>query len=292
MASTLAVGLAVRPLDAYVGLAKPKGILPHLVTAAAAMTLASGGAPAVSTLVLTLVGGGCVAAAANTFNSYLDRDIDALMARTRNRPLPSGVLKPNQALAFGSMLGLAGVVVLSGFVDWLAALLATEALAYYVLTYTLWLKRRTLWSTVIGSGIGVNPVLIGWTVVTHRLGLVPLLLSAIIVSWTLPHFWTLAILKRDDYARAGINVLPRRGVALWIVACSALTAALSLALIPLANLGILYAGTACLLGAGFLALAAGLTREVSRRVARRLYTYSIAYIAVLFAAMIIDRFLA
>lgn len=289
MATTIAVGLAARPVEDYVGLAKPRGILPHLVTAAAAMTLAAGGAPPTSTLVLTLVGGGCVAAAANVFNSYLDRDIDARMLRTMHRPLPTGVVKPNQALAFGSILGLAGVALLSGFVDWLAALLAVEALAYYVLPYTFWLKRRTFWSTVIGSGIGANPVLIGWVAITHRFALAPVLLSAIIILWTLPHFWTLAILRKDDYERAGINVLPKRGVAIWVMVCSSLAVAVSLALVPVARLGLLYAGAACLLGAGLVALAWGLVLDVPRRAAMRLYVYSIFYIAALFGAVIIDR---
>lgn len=289
MATTIAVGLAGRPVEAYISLAKPKGILPHLITAAAAMTLAADGAPPTSTLVLTLVGGGCVAAAANVFNSYLDRDIDARMLRTMHRPLPTGALRPNQALAFGSILALAGVALLTGFVDWLAALLAVEALAYYVLPYTFWLKRRTLWSTIVGSGIGANPVLIGWVAITHRFAPAPVLLCAVIVLWTLPHFWTLAVLRADDYERVGIDVLPKRGVAIWVIVCSSLAVAISLVLVPVARLGHFYSVAASLLGAGLLALASGLILDVPRRAAGRLYAYSIFYIAALFGAMIIDR---
>lgn len=289
MATATAPNVAIRPLNAYLNLAKPRAILPHLITAAAAMFLAAGGAPPVSTLLLTLLGGGYVAASANTFNSYLDRDIDALMARTRHRPLPSDLVKPNQALAFGVGIGLIGVLILSEFVNWAAAMLAVIALVYYILPYTLWLKRRTYFSAIIGSGIGAIPPLIGWTAVTHRIELTPFLLAAIIILWTLPHFWTLAIFRRDDYAQAGLRILPEKGVAAWIIACSLLLVATTLLLVPAADLGPFYAGTACVLGAGFLYLALRMNHGEPLRTAWHLYGYSIFYIAVLFGAMIIDR---
>jgi protoheme IX farnesyltransferase len=245
------------------------------ITAAAAMFLAAKGAPPAATLLFTLLGGGCVAAAANTFNSYLDRDIDALMARTRHRLLPSGRVRPNHALAFGTSIGLIGVLILSGFVNWAAAMLAVVALVYYILPYTLWLKRRTYWSAIIGSGIGAIPPLIGWAAVTHRIELTPFLLSAIIILWTLPHFWTLAIFRRSDYEQAGLRILPEKGVASWIIACSSLLVATTLFLVPAADLGLFYLGTACFLGVGFLYLALRMNHGEPLRTAWHLYGYSI-----------------
>jgi protoheme IX farnesyltransferase len=284
-----APSIAIGPVYAYINLAKPKAVLPHFVTAAAAMVLATGGAPPVSTLVLTLLGGGCVAAAANTLNCVVDRDIDALMARTRNRPLPSGLISPKQALAFAAVMGLAGVATLEAFVNRPAAVLAVLALAYYVLAYTLWLKRRTYWSAIIGSAIGAIPPLIGWVAVTDRIGPTPFLLSGVVILWTLPHFWALAVFRRDEYAKAGLRILPEKGVGTWMVACSLLLMPTCLLLVPVAGLGGLYFMTASLLGGGLVYLTARMNRRKPVPEARRLYAYSILYIAVVFGAMIIDR---
>jgi protoheme IX farnesyltransferase len=289
MATATAQQAVIRPLQAYLDLTRPKAVLPHLVTAAAAMFLAAGGVPPPATLLFTLLGGGCVAAAANTFNSYLDRDIDALMARTCRRPLPGGLVRPGQALALGLGIGLAGIAILSGLVDLAAAMLAVTALLYYVVPYTLWLKRRTYWSAIIGSTIGAFPPLIGWTVLTHRIEPTPFLLAAIIILWTLPHFWTLALFRRSDYARAGLRILPEKGVFAGILAGSVLMVAVSLLLVPVAGLGLFYTGVASVTGAIFLYLTPRLKRGEHAWVARRLYGYSIFYIAVLFGAMIIDR---
>jgi protoheme IX farnesyltransferase len=289
MATLTAQPAVIRPLQAYLDLTRPKAVLPHLVTAAAAMFLAAGGVPPAATLLFTLLGGGCVAAAANTFNSYLDRDIDALMARTCRRPLPAGLVRPGPALALGLGISLAGIAILSGLVDLVAAMLAVTALLYYVVPYTLWLKRRTYWSAIIGSTIGAFPPLIGWTVLTHRLGPTPFLLAAIIILWTLPHFWTLALFRRSDYARAGLRILPEKGVPAGIFACSLLMVAVSLFLVPVAGLGPFYTGVAAVTGAVFLYLAPRPKQGYHIWAARRLYGYSIFYIAVLFGAMIIDR---
>jgi protoheme IX farnesyltransferase len=279
---------AASSFGAYLSLTKPRGIPPHFITAAAAMYLAAGGSPPASTLVFTLTGGGLVAAAANTFNSYLDRDIDVLMERTRHRPLPSGKVKPAQALAFGSLLGLAGVLILSVLVNMAAALLAVFALVYYMLPYTLWLKRRTFWGTVIGSGIGALPPLIGWMAVTSRLEPTAFILTAIIILWTLPHFWSLAVFRRSDYKRAGLNVLPRKGAAWWIRACAVLMAAASLWLAAIAGMGVFYLGAATLLGVAFLYLAVRLDDRRPSPTARVFYIFSIIYIASIFIAMIVD----
>jgi len=280
--------LTARPLAAYLRLAKPRGILPHFITAAAAMFMVAGDMPRASTLGFTLMGGGLVAAAANTLNSYLDRDIDALMERTRHRPLPSGQVRPIHALAFAAATGLAGVLILGGLVNWVAAALATAALLYYILPYTLWLKRRTYWSAVIGSGAGALPPLIGWAAVTTQLTLTPFLLSLIIMLWTIPHFWALAVFRRSDYQRAGLAVLPRRGASAWIITCSSLLAGTSLLLAPVAHLGLFYLGAASLLGAGFWYLAIRM-KHGEPPPAHRFYAYSICYMALLFGAMIVDR---
>lgn len=288
--ATVAIGhTSMTVLMDYLRLAKPRAILPHFITAASAMCLAAKGAPPAFTLLFTLLGGGCVAAAANTFNSYLDRDIDALMARTRHRPLPSAQLSPNHALAFGISMGLIGVLILSGLVSWAAVTLAAIALVYYILPYTLWLKRRTQWSVLVGSGIGAMTPLIGWVAVTNRIEPTPFLLSVIIILWTLPHFWALAVFRRNDYEQAGLRVLPAKGVASWIIVCSLLLVAATFLLVPTADLGIFYLGTASVLGAGFLYLALRMNHREPLRTAWQLYGYSIFYIAFLFGAMIVDR---
>jgi heme o synthase len=288
MATASAIRAKIRPLSSYFSLAKPGGVLPHFITTMAAMCLASGGAPQLPVLWLTLLGGGCVAAAANTFNSYFDRDIDVLMERTRKRPLPSGRVTPVRSLFFGTSLGIAGMLILGIFVNPLSAALAVGALLYYIIPYTLWLKRRTFWSAIIGSGIGAIPPLIGWAAVTDKFTPAPFLISAIIMFWTLPHFWALAICRRSDYAQAGLEMLPARGAKPWILFCASLLVAATLILPPLGNLGFIYLVTASLLGIGFLGLALRMNEE-NISLAWNLYRYSILYIAILFGAMIIDK---
>jgi protoheme IX farnesyltransferase len=287
--ATVATRQTYTPVIDFLRLAKPRAILPHFITAAAAMFLAARGVPNADTLLFTLLGGGCMAAAANTFNSYLDRDIDALMARTRNRPLPSLRLNPNHAIAFGVGISLAGIFILSVFVSWLTALLAIFSLAYYILPYTLWLKRRSHWGVIVGSGAGAITPLIGWVAVTSRLELMPFLLSAIIVLWTLPHFWALAVFRQSDYERAGIRALPPGGVIPWLSVCSLLLVAATLVLGLTADLGLFYLVAAFILGGGFLYLALGLNRTELSAPAHRLYRYSIFYISFLFLAMIADK---
>jgi len=288
MAVIAAPRVTIRSLGAYLALAKPVAILPHFVTAAAAMFLAAGGAPPPATLLFTMLGGGCVAAAANALNSYMDRDIDALMARTRRRPLPAGRVNPDASLLFAAGLGLTGLFILGGLVNRSAAALALAALAYYVLPYTLWLKRRTYWSAVVGSGAGAIPPLLGWAAMTNRIEPAPFLLASVVVLWTLPHFWTLAISRRDDYKRAGLKVLPQKGVAAAIVICSLLLVAVSLALVRAAGLGAFYLVSAAALGAVFLFLAFRMSFGGIPRTAGRFFAYSVFYIAALFGAMIVD----
>ena len=273
----------------YLEVAKPRGILPHLATAAAGMVLAAEGSPQLSRLAFTLLGGACLAAAANAFNSYLDRDIDALMTRTAHRPLPSRRVSPDHALIFGVGVGIVGVSILSLFVNWPAATLAVVALCYYA-AYTLFLKRRSYWAAVIGSGVGAMPPLIGWVAVTQRIEMTPFILSGIIVLWTLPHFWALATFRRADFERARLRVLPAKGAAVWVIISSSLLVVASLLVALSAQLSFFYLTAAAVLGLGFLTLALGMKGKDPANGARRLYRYSIFYIAVLFVVMIVDGF--
>lgn len=285
--------VTVKPISVfadYLSLAKLKSIIPHLVTAAAAMFLAAKGLPVVSTLVLTLTGGGLVAAASNTLNNYLDRDLDKNMLRTDSRPLPSGRLHPSYALLFSCLSAVAGLIILGVLVNITTAFLALGALIYYVIVYTLFLKRRTYWSAIIGSGVGALTPLIGWAAVTNRWSITPFILSAVIILWTLPHFWSLAIYRRKDYNHAGIQTLPPKGPVFWINVCSILLVSVSIVLVPAAGLNRIYLVTAGVLGGPFIFLSFLMYNQKSQS-SRILHLYSIVYISLLFTAMIIDRLL-
>jgi protoheme IX farnesyltransferase len=273
----------------YLRLAKPRAILPHLITAASAMFLAVKGVPPLYTLFLTLIGGGLVAAASNTLNCYFDRELDRRMARTRSRPLPAGRITPQQALTFGIVIGAVGLLILDRFAGVTAAILAFVALVYYVFAYTLFLKWRAPWNVLIGSGVGGLTPLIGWAAVTNRLAATPFLLSAIIILWTLPHFWSLAVSRRTDYERAGIKALPPKGVTAMTITSSILLVVVSLLLAPAAHLGFIYLGVASVLGAGFLYLALQMKQQEPSSTAWRFHSYSIFYVAFLFVAMIANE---
>ncbi len=273
----------------YLRLGKPVAILPHLITAASTMFLAVNGLPPLSTLILTLLGGGLVAAAANTFNCYFDRELDKRMDRTRLRPLPAGRVSPYQALTFGIITGTAGLLILGQFVGLATAALAFFALFYYACAYTLLLKTHTPWSILIGSGVGAITPLIGWIAVTKSVEATPLILSLIIILWTLPHFWALAIFRHKDYEKAGLRVMPRSSVNVWIITSSILLACVTILLKLVAGLGLFYLLIAIVLGLGFIFLALGLRHTGHLSKARRLYMYSIFYIALLFIVIIIDR---
>ncbi len=279
--------LSVAAARDYLRLAKPGAVAAHVVTAAAAMFLAAGGVPAGLTLFWTLLGGALTAGGANALNCYLDRDIDGWMARTRRRPLPAGRLEAAPALAFGVGLTAVGLAILAGFVSRYAAGLALVASLYYVVIYTLWLKRRTAWSVVVGSGIGAFPPLVGWVAVTGGLGLTPFLLSAVIALWTLPHVWALALSRRREYDSAGVALLPT-GIAInGTVAAVVALVGVSVALALTAGMGVLYLAAAGVLGAYFVYLAIRLRRAQIE--ARGLYRYSIVYLVLLFGAMMADR---
>src|SRR3954451_24265057 len=195
-------------LAAYVALTKPRIIELLLITTLPTMIVAQRGLPSGWLMLATLVGGSLAAGGANAINMYVDRDIDRLMGRTRNRPLVTGVVTPVEALVFAIALEVAAFVELWLIVNPLSAVLAVSATLFYVFVYTLWLKRSTANNIVIGGAAGAVPVLVGWAAVTGSLGLAPWVLFAIIFAWTPPHFWALAIRYRDDYARAEVPMLP------------------------------------------------------------------------------------
>jgi protoheme IX farnesyltransferase len=251
-------------------LTKPRIIELLLVTTIPTMLLAQRGLPSVRLLVFTLIGGAFAAGSANTFNCYLDRDIDALMKRTSRRPLarkaPFAVIRPTEALVFGVVLGAAATLLLGLLVNWLAAALADGAILFYVFVYTLGLKRRTASNIVIGGAAGCFPVLVGWSAVTGTVTLPAVVLFAVIFFWTPPHFWALAMKFRDDYAAASVPMLPvvapASVVARKILFYSYVMVAATLALAPYA--GWLYTASAVALGVWFLAEAHRLRARVAR----------------------------
>ena len=282
-------------LVTYVRLTKPRIILLLLVTTVPAMVLAARGMPS-PWLVLATLGGGTIAAgSANAINCYLDRDVDQVMRRTRRRPLPAHQVSPESALRFGYFLGAASFLFLSIAVNVLAASLALSAIAFYVFVYTLWLKRTTTQNIVIGGAAGAVPALVGWAAVTGSVGLPAWVLFAIVFVWTPPHFWALALRYRADYAAAGIPMLPvvrgeeetRRQILLYSLALFATT----MVLYPVGHMGPTYLAAAIILGGLFVYRALRLWRERTPALAVSLFKFSIAYLALLFAAVAADAVL-
>ena len=277
---------------AYVALTKPRIIELLLVTTLPTMLVAKRGVPSVVLMVATLVGGAMAAGGANAFNMVLDRDIDRVMHRTRNRPLVTGEVTPRAATVFACVLEAAAFAELWGAVNALAAVLAVAATAFYVVVYTLLLKRSSSQNIVIGGAAGAVPVLVGWAAVTDRLGWAPLVLFAVIVIWTPPHFWALAIRYRDDYAAAHVPMLPvvatfrrtARQILLYTVALVGVTALF----VPVGHMGPVYIVSAAVLGGLFVLFAWRLLREQTSRAAMALFRYSITYLTLLFVAMAAD----
>ena len=279
----------------FLSLTKPRVISLLLLTTLAAMLLASQTLPAPGTVVATLVGGFLAAGAAGALNCYFDRDIDGVMSRTRRRPLPSGRLAPAQALWFGLALAVLSLLVLWRGANLTAALLAQAGIVYYVVIYTLWLKRTSVQNIVIGGGAGAIPPLVGWAAVTGGLSPLAIALFIIIFCWTPPHFWALALVRRQEYARAEVPMLPVvAGVpsaTRHILGYTALLVAISLLPPALGWMGAAYALAAGLLGGLFLIYATRLWQHPSPRAAWRLYGYSLVYLALLFIAMAADHWL-
>jgi protoheme IX farnesyltransferase len=277
---------------AYFLLTKPRIIELLLVTTVPTMFIAARGVPSPWLMAATLFGGSLSAASANVLNCYLDRDIDALMRRTARRPLPTHRVDPGDALRFGLVLGVAGFVWLWAAVNLLSAVLATSAILFYVFVYTLGLKRRSTQNIVIGGAAGAVPVLVGWSAVTGRVELPALVLFAIIFYWTPPHFWALSLRFKDDYAAAGVPMLPvvrgARETSTQILYYTVLLVAVTLLLYPAGRMGALYLAAAVVLGGAFIWRALELRRDLDGRRAIRLFSFSNTYLALLFLAMALD----
>jgi len=284
-------------VGAYVALTKPRIIELLLVTTLPTMVVAQRGLPPVGLMVATLVGGALAAGGANAINMYVDRDIDRVMKRTKNRPLVTGAVTPAAALSFALVLEVAAFVELWLAVNLLSAVLAISATLFYVFVYTLWLKRRSSQNIVIGGAAGAVPVLVGWAAVTNSLAWPPVVMFAIIFIWTPPHFWSLAVRYKEDYAAADVPMLPvvasMKRTTTEIVYYTVALVAVSFLLGPVAHLGWVYMITAAVLGAGFLYFVTRLwglaqNSEVGGRDAMRVFGFSITYLTVLFVAMAAD----
>ncbi len=282
---------------AYLALTKPRIIELLLVTTVPTMVLAAQGMPSLGLVLATLVGGSLAAGSANALNCYYDRDIDVLMHRTERRPLARAAVAPRRALVFGLVLGALATVGLAFTTNVLSALLAVAAIAFYVLVYTMLLKRRTSQNIVWGGAAGCMPVLIGWSAVTDTVSWAALVLFLVIFFWTPPHFWALAMRFRDDYAAASVPMLPVVAsptvVASRIVAYSWVMVATSLLLVPLGASGLFYGVSAVVLGTVFLREAHLLRSRVragDEVSPMRLFHWSITYLALLFLAVAVDQF--
>jgi len=280
---------------AYLALTKPRIIELLLVTTVPTMVVAERGLPSFWLVVATVAGGAMAAGGANAINMYVDRDIDKVMQRTRNRPLVTGVISPRAALTFAIALEIVAFLFLWATVNLLSAVLAVSATLFYVFVYTLWLKRTSTRNIVIGGAAGAVPVLVGWSAVTNSLSWAPIVLFGVIFYWTPPHFWALAIKYKDDYAAADVPMLPAvaslKTTATRIVGYTVVLWALTLLFDPVAGMGDLYLGSAIVLGGIFTGLAVQLTRKTTPAAAMRLFSYSITYISLLFGAMALDQLL-
>lgn len=281
-------------IGGYIALTKPRIIELLLITTVPTMVVAENGWPGWGLVLITLVGGSLAAGGANAINMYIDRDIDALMERTKTRPLVTGLISPRNALVFAVSLEVLAFAVLWAGANLLSGLLALSATFFYVFVYSLWLKRTSKQNIVIGGAAGAVPVLVGWAAVTNTLTWTPWLLFLLIFLWTPPHFWALAIKHKDDYQAAGVPMLPVvesksrviRSMVLYTIAL----VACSLVVVPVAETGWVYGITAAVLGAAFLWGTIALSRVDSPGASMRLFSFSITYISVLFVALTVDVF--
>jgi heme o synthase len=293
--TTVAVPSWRSTVGAYVNLMKPHVTVLLLGTTLASMVVAAGGFPDVWLVAATLLGGAMAAGSANAINCYWDRDIDQVMTRTRGRSLPAERLSDSQALIFGLGLGFASFIIFFRFVNPLSAVLATSAIVFYVVVYTMWLKRTTPQNIVIGGAAGAVPVLVGWAAVTNTISLTSIWMFLIIFLWTPPHFWALSLLLKKDYARANVPMLPvvagERETHRQIVLYTLLLVAASLILFGIGAMGYLYLAGAVAFGLGLLALGLLLAHFKTQKYARLMFWFSNYYLALIFAVMVVDRVL-
>jgi protoheme IX farnesyltransferase len=301
MASTVGTTPELKPpslkqtVRTYLELTKLPIVLLLLFTTLTAIMIASNGRPEAGILIPTLLGGALSAAGASVINQYYDRDMDAKMSRTARRPIPSGRVEPMNALLFGLALLVWSTLILGVFVNWLAAALALAGAVYYVVIYTMLLKRNTVLNILIGGGAGAMPVLVGWAAVTGNLSYPAFILFAIVFYWTPPHSWALALLVNTDYARADVPMMPvARGEAVTrqqILLYSVMLLLISLLPVVFGFLSAIYLLAALSLGFGLIRASLKLMREKTGASARAAYKFSTAYLAFLFMAMILDRIL-
>ncbi len=277
----------------YVNLIKPHVTVLLLGITVATMAIARQGFPELGLVLATLLGGALAAGSANSINCYIDRDIDQLMGRTQRRSLPSGRVQPVPALIFGIILGVASFIILAAFVNMLSALLALSAILFYVVVYTMGLKRTSIQNIVIGGAAGAVPVLVGWAAVTNSVSLAAIWLFAIVFYWTPPHFWALALLIKKDYEKASVPMLPvvvgddetRKQIFLY----SLLLVAVTMMLFIMHTMGYFYLISALILGGILVYMAVRLLLDKTKDWARTLFWYSNCYLAAIFAVMVIDR---
>jgi protoheme IX farnesyltransferase len=278
----------------YIALTKPRIIELLLITTVPTMVLAEKGWPSWGLVLVTLAGGTLAAGGANAINMVVDRDIDRLMERTKTRPLVTGLISPKQAMIFALSLEVAAFAVLWAGANLLSAALALSATLFYVFVYTLWLKRTSRQNIVIGGAAGAVPVLVGWAAVQNSLSWEPFLLFIAIFLWTPPHFWALAIRHADDYRAASVPMLPSVATidetVRHMVGYTIVLAATTIALGPVASLGLIYLVTAVAMNLLFIVGAVQLGRKPTPSQSMRLFTFSITYVTILFVAMAIDVF--
>ncbi len=284
---------AAQTVRDYLALTKPRVVILLEVTTVFAMVMAARGWPGLRLVLATVAGGWLAAGGAHAINCWFDRDIDAGMGRTRTRPIPAGRIQPGSAVIFGVAMGALAFALLVVAVNLLAAALAIGGMLFYVLIYTMWLKRSSMQNIVVGGAAGAVPPLVGWAAVQGRLTLTALFLFAVVFYWTPPHFWALALLIRRDYAGVAVPMLPvvvgeretRRQILLYTVILVLVTA-----MPVLAHLfGSIYMVGAAVLDTVFLGAAVVAVRDPSARAARRVFYYSMVYLALLFAVMAVDR---
>ena len=273
-------------------LTKPRIIELLLITTVPTMIVAERGLPSVWLMIVTVMGGALAAGGANTFNMYIDRDIDGLMARTQARPLVTGAVTPRSALLFGFLLEVSAFVLLWLAVNLLSALLAISATLFYVFVYSLWLKRTSKQNIVIGGAAGAVPALVGWAAVTNSLSLAPWLLFAVIFFWTPPHFWALAIKYAEDYKAADVPMLPVvssvRSTAIQMICYTIIVLALSFWIYFVLETGFVYLAASVIFGGIFLWHTVLLLKRPTMAQAMKVFHYSISYLGLLFIAMAVD----
>jgi len=279
-------------LSDYIALTKPRVISLLLVTTFLAMIMAQQGWPSTWKVALTMVGGYLAAGGANAINQWFDRDIDAEMKRTSTRPIPAGRMSATHALVFALAISVAAALILGFGVNWTASALAMVGLVLYVALYTMWLKRTTVQNIVIGGAAGALPPMVGWAAVTGEVGLVSIILFSIVFYWTPPHFWALALMIKNDYAKVGVPMLPvvrgdaetAKQVLWWTI----LMVGVTLLPVVTGTSGLVYFISALVLGGVFIWMAVDIVRKGDRRSAKIAFHYSMIYLALIFVALAVD----